>query len=182
MLRPFCLVLLLASCGPAPGLYLVTPPPAAEEVRVRVGTIEVIDISLPAYAAASDIVVEAADGSLATTKNALWADDPVRGMTYALTEQLDRQSNATAAAEPWPLTEPADVQIEVRVDRLVARADMSLVLSGQYAVASRDGVISEFVDRFAIAIPLPATDPATVGRAQGAAIDALAQQIIARLR
>ena len=187
-LRSLALVLALplAACG-TDARYLIAQGPAETgqpdaRSRVRVRTIEVRDVSLPAYASATDIVVEQKNGALMPIGNAVWADDPVRGVTGALARALDARATATVAAEPWPLLDPADVQLEVRVDRMIARADGQFEMTGQYAIAAPSGAIREQVRRFAIRTPLQGTTPGAVAQATGLAIDRLAAEVVARLR
>ena len=187
-LRSLALVLALplGACG-VDARYLIAQGPAetgqpAAKARVRVRTIEVRDVSLPSYASATDIVVEQKDGALKPIGNAVWADDPVRGVTSALARAIGARSTATVAAEPWPLLDPADVQLEVRVDRMIARADGGFELTGQYAIAAPSGALREQVRRFAIRTPLQGTAPMAVAQATGLAIDQLAAKVVASLR
>lgn len=177
-----CLPLLLAACGDNKARFVIAPSEAASEVRLRVSSIEVRDVSLPSYASASEIVVEDADGALRPAAKAIWADDPQRGITAALARSLDLKSTATVAAEPWPLSEGPAVQLTVRVDQMTARADGRFVFSGQYALSSPDGTLRERLERFAIDVPMADSTPATVANATGRAIDALADEVLTRLR
>jgi len=174
----------LISCGDTSARFPI-PSEAATSVkktRIAVGSIEVRDVSLPTYAAASEIMVEQAGGSLSVVSKAVWADDPVRGVTGALTKSLDHRSTASVAAEPWPLDKPADVRLLVRIDRMVARIDGKFELSGQFAIASPDGIVRETMQRFALSTPMADASPAAVARATGAAIDKLADMVVKKLR
>ena len=82
----------------------------------------------------------------------------------------------------WPLEQPADVRIDVRIEHIVAQSDGQFRLAGQYSVASPDFVVRESINRFDILQPLADTTPASVAAASGAAVLALADLIIARLR
>ncbi len=176
-----CALAALAGCGGTETRFLIDPPAATERVPLRVGTIEVREVSLPAYADAAEIAVEAPGGAITPIRSTFWADDPARGVTLVLARLIAERSTATTAAEPWPLDDPADVQLDVRVERMLARADGQFELTGLYAVASRAGVVRESVERFTIRIPLAGTDPASVTAAAGAALDALADSVVARL-
>ena len=112
----------------------------------------------------------------------LWADDPVRGVTTALVADLGDRTTATVVAEPWPLTEPAQVRLDVRVSQIFTRADGRFALSGQFAVASPDEVIREFVRRFDIRVPLQGEGSAAIARAQSTAIGELARLVSVALR
>ncbi|APZ54871.1 PqiC family protein [Salipiger abyssi] len=173
---PFA-ALILAACSGAEPRYLIEPPIQAASARLRVATLEVREVSLPAYAEASEIVLEGEDGALTQIDNALWADDPSRAVTLAIAEHIGRASNATVAAEPWPLEEDAQAAVQVTVAQMVARADGTVALSGQYAISSYDRVVRERIERFAISVPLAEATPAGIAQATGAAIAQLAAEI-----
>lgn len=182
-LRPFALlVLFLAACGTGnEARYLIEPEPVESKVRLVVGTLEVRDVSLPAYASEPDILAEAADGALYAQGDSVWADDPVQGVTSALVRVLSERTTATVAAEPWPLSDPAQVRLDVRVNRIYARADGTFVLSGQFAVASPDAVVREFVRSFDVRVPLSGEGGGAVAAAQSAAIAELGRLVAASL-
>lgn len=174
--------LTLAACGDNNARFLIKTDEAATQTRVSVSTLEVRDVSLPAYASASEIVVEGADGALTTVKKALWADDPVRGVTGALARSLAVKSTATVSAEPWPLADGPAAQLEVRVDQMVAGADGTFRLSGQFAISSPQGQIRDSLTRFSISVPLLDTSPGAVAVSTGRAIDGLADEVLRKLR
>jgi uncharacterized lipoprotein YmbA len=177
------LILLAAGCGSGnEARFLIDPPAATASVPVRVSTIELREVSLPAYAAAVEIAQQEDTGALRNLPDTLWADDPVRGITTALALALDQTTSATAAAEPWPLDEPAQARIEVRVERMFAAADGQFRFAGQYAIASPDGVIRERVRRLDIAIPIASEGAVGIADASGLAISGLAAEIASELR
>ncbi|MDO6584983.1 ABC-type transport auxiliary lipoprotein family protein [Salipiger sp. 1_MG-2023] len=180
MLRYIPLVLALAACG-TDQRYLIDAPEVAGSARVRVATLEVREVSLPSYAEASEILLENADGGLTPVKNAVWADDPVRAVTLAIAEQVSARSSATAAPEPWPLDEDAQAAVSVTVAKLVAQANGSLRMSGQYAISSYDRVVAERIVPFSIVQPLASTGPNDIAVATGAAVSELSSDIIATL-
>ncbi len=190
-----CLVLLNAACGGTDARFLIGDAAPQAETRVFVRSIEVREVALPEYAAASEIVAEDADGALRPLTRAVWAGDPVRDVTSALARRLDLRSSAVVATEPWPLSGVPDATLDVRIDEMVARADGTFLLSGQYAIASPDGLVRERLERFSLSVPLnaatlsagtltaaPAANPAAVGVATGRALDALAGEILSRLK
>ncbi|MBI1417309.1 MAG: hypothetical protein GC146_08815 [Limimaricola sp.] len=179
---PLIIVLLLAACGTDDARYVLATPAPAAKARVAIATLEVRDVTLPAYAAASEIVVEEDDGALHRVKNAVWADDPVHGVTGALARLLDEATTAAVAAEPWPLQDPAQARLEVRIDDMIARADGRFEMTGQFALTSPDGVIRDRLQRFDITAPLPDRAPGSVAKAAGTALSDLAGQIVQRLR
>ena len=83
-LLPLVLVL-LAACGSNGPRYLLDRAPVDEaaKTRVKAGTLEVMDVSLPTYAEDAEIMVEDGNGALSPGKNALWADDPRRAVGVA---------------------------------------------------------------------------------------------------
>lgn len=176
------LITALSACGDNKARFVIPAEDGATETRLRVSSIEVRDVSLPAYAAASEIVVEDSDGSLRPVAKALWADDPQRAITGALARSLDVRSTANVSAEPWPLSEGADVRLEVRVGQMIARADGVFSMTGQFAISSQSGAVADGLQRFSIDVPLTDTSPASVAVATGKAIDALAEQILLRLK
>jgi uncharacterized protein len=184
---PLALLALLTACADSNARFpiaaeVAAPAEAVSKVRVSVATIEVQDVSLPAYAAASEIVMEQADGALRVVPKAIWADDPVRGVTNALSRSLDLRSTATVVAEPWPLAEPAAVKLEVRIDQMVASVGGAFTLSGQYAIAAPEGAIRERMQRFTVSAPMADDSAASIAKATGIAIDNLATEILTQLR
>lgn len=179
------LAVLLAGCGGNATRYVVEAEPmatpAAAKQRLRVGSIELREVVLPAYGEDSKLLVEGKDGGLTPVRGSEWADASPRAITAELARSLDLRSTASVAAEPWPLLDGPDIRLEVRIDRLIARADGAFLLGGQYAVASPDGRLRDFLERFEISVPLADQKPATVARAYGAALDGLGSQILRRL-
>ncbi|MEM6825404.1 MAG: PqiC family protein [Pseudomonadota bacterium] len=182
-LRPLFLTCLLVACaGPEEPRFLIEPAAPDRKERIAVATIEVRDVSLPAYAAEPVIYAEDISGALMPLGASLWADDPVRGVTTALVADLSDRTTATVAAEPWPLSEPAQARLDVRVAQAFARADGVFTLSGQFAVASPDDVVREFVRRFEIKVPVVGEGSGAVARAQSSAIGELAALVGTALR
>lgn len=180
MMRPFLLLPLaaLAACGPAP-LRLTTPPPVtAERVSVGYSTIEVLDVSLPEYAADDRIFVQVPGGALTPVSGAVWADDPARALTLELSLTLADLTGARVAPEPWPFVEPPEALVDVRLAEIVADASGAFLLRGQYFVASREETARDRAREFRIAIPLPPEPgPAAIAAARSQATAALARQI-----
>lgn len=133
------LVLGLAACGSDPVRFAVPDVTSDERIRVPVRSVEVREVSLPAYARSEEIWREAPDGALFSEADVLWADEPSRGVTQELTRQLTALTGQTVAAEPWPFLDPAQARLEVRIDEMIAGSDGRFRLSGQYYTASDSG-------------------------------------------
>ncbi|MCB2116481.1 MAG: membrane integrity-associated transporter subunit PqiC [Rhodobacteraceae bacterium] len=177
LINSLCLALVLAACGDNSARYLIDTPAPAARIPVRVSTIEVLDAKLPAYASALEVPVQSEGGALQNLGGAIWGDDPVRAVTVALSRSLEETTTAKVAAEPWPLSTPAQAVLDLRVERMLARTDGQFELSGQYAIASPDGAVRERLERFDILVPLPSSDAAGISTAAGRAIAKLGEQI-----
>lgn len=175
------LTLAVSACAANDARFLLEPTAATAPKSVSIKTIEVRGVSLPDYAAAAEIAQVGPDGALRNIPGSLWADDPVRAVTMALARSLDETTTAQAAAEPWPLEEPAEARVDVRVDRMLALGDGTFAFSGQFAIASPDGAVRERLEWFDIRQPLGGSEPGAVAAASGAAISALADRITAAL-
>ncbi len=183
MHRFFLALLLIAAtaCSDKSVRYLVEPGPAGRQVAVGVRSVEVRDVVLPTYAEASEMMQARADGGLGTIKDAVWADSTSQALTQLLAASLGLRARAEVAAEPWPLDQPAEARLEVRIERMLPQPDGNFVLSGQYAVSSPDGRLREFLHRFSISVPLEGQGPPAIARAKGQAVDRLADDIVTRL-
>ncbi|UWQ29036.1 membrane integrity-associated transporter subunit PqiC [Leisingera sp. M523] len=168
----------LAACAPAnDARYLISAVPGEKIANLRSRTVEVRLVSLPSYAAASDIVAEGEGGALFALSGAQWADDPARGIAAALARGLTERTGASAAIEPWPLNTGPDARLDVRVDQAYARADGVFELTGQFAVSSPEGTVREFVKRFDIRTPVSGQGPSATADALAKALAELARQI-----
>ncbi len=173
--------LVLGACGGNEDLFVLPRATPASEVAVRVQSIEVRDVVVPAYVADANILVQDADGALRPLGGALWADDPRTGITQALATRLDLGTSATAAAEPWPLFDGPDLRVQVIVERMIARADGLFEFSGQFAVVSPSGAQRDFLRRFDITTPHEGANPQSVADALGRALALLSDQITASI-
>lgn len=172
-----CLLPVLAGCAANAPRFLISPPAPGVEQRSRVSTVELRDVSLPAYAAAVEIARQEGAGAIVNLGDSLWADEPVRGVTTALAQALGAATTATVAPEPWPLATPAQARVEVRVTRMLAFSDGFYRLSGQFALASPDGFLRERIETFDISVPLTSTEAPGIADASGRALSDLAVQI-----
>lgn len=170
----------LAACAGRPDYYL-TPPVAGSDRQGSAGSIAVADMSLPAYAETVEIAVLTDTGAVQLSKDALWADTPRRAMTRHLVAALQARLSAQVATEPWPAFDQPDLRIEVFVDRMIGAPEGSFQFSGQYVIVSNMSgrVISS--DRFAIALPPQGAGYQGLIDSHARAVEALADQIAARL-
>jgi uncharacterized lipoprotein YmbA len=195
MMRPLLLLagLALAGCGADPVLFAA--PPAVTSVAPTVGdpgsriavayrTVEVREVSLPAYAEAETIVMEGAGGTLMPAPGVEWADLPQRAITLDLAEVLEGVTGALVAAEPWPFESLPDARVEVRVTRLAAGVDGVFRLAGHYYVADLRGTLDRPADRSAQFQAAVSYDPeggaAAIAAARSRAVRDLARQIASR--
>ncbi|WP_299284689.1 membrane integrity-associated transporter subunit PqiC [uncultured Tateyamaria sp.] len=132
-------LILLAACGASPDLYAVTAPEVSQTQRIAFRSVEVRDVSLPAYASANEIAVQDETGKLVTDSTVLWADEPARALSLELARNIAALSGARVAPEPWPFEAFPDARLDVRFETLVANALGQYRATGQYFVSVSDG-------------------------------------------
>jgi hypothetical protein len=170
--------LALTACGMAPQRVTVPPVPVPERIASGFQSLEVLDVSLPDYAADDRIFIRDVSGALTPVPRAVWADDPERAVTLDLTRALTDLTGARVAPAPWPFDDGPEAQLDIRVAEIVADASGAFLMRGQYFVASRDGSGRDRARQFHISMPLaPDPSPAAIAAARGEATLALAMQI-----
>lgn len=157
--------------------YLLDPPPVAAQVPNRLGTAELKDVSLPEYASDEELAFQTADGAVRSSPDNLWADNPERAFTLSLARAISDVSGATVIGEPWPLAEPPQRVLEVRVERALAQANNTYRLSGRYFVADDRSGGANHARSFDILVQMQGSSPAYTAAAASEAISILAQQI-----
>ena len=172
MLLPF--TLLLSACGGQETLVTTPQVTVAERVSTSFRSIEVLDVSLPTYAAGEEIPVNT--GGVLVLSDALWADDPTRAVTLALARNLKEITGARVAPEPWPFDGFASARVDVRVEELVIEGEV-LKLSGQYFVADLDGRGRDHAHLFSLTTPVVDRSAATLGAARATLVADLARDI-----
>jgi len=128
----------LSACGGSVERFASGAPVVTQDlprISSRYGSIEVRQISLPTYAASDEIATRSETGAITSDKSTLWADEPARAMTLELSRYLGQITGAQVAAEPWPFLDRAAAIVDVRVEDMVAEADGTFRISGQYYVA-----------------------------------------------
>ena len=143
---------MVLGCAPSPDRYTVVSPDISETQRIAFSSVEVRNVSLPAYAASDEITVQDADGRLVSDGSVLWADTPDRAVAQELSRNLSRITGARVAASPWPLETLPAARLEVRFETLLAGADGQYRAQGQYFVAVPEGGRERF-GLFDLAVP-----------------------------
>lgn len=159
------------------GRFLIDPPDAGVRLPNRLGTAELKDVSLPEYASDQEVMWQTADGAVRSTPDNLWADDPQRAFTLTLARAISDMSGATVIGEPWPLAEPPQRVLEVRVEKALAQADGTYRLAGRYFVSDEGSGGVNHARSFDISVPLAGDQPTAIAAALSQAISQLAQQI-----
>lgn len=181
-LRPLAalgLIGLLAGCSNPlkTAHHLIEAPPAATRLPDRIGSAELLEVSLPDYAAASEIAWQDAGGVVRAGNRDLWADEPRRAFTLTLARAISEISGATVIAEPWPLAEPPRHRLDLRIERALAGADGQYRLTGRYFLSDSRPRGTNLARSFDIRVPLAGEGPAAIAAAQDAALGQLARQI-----
>ncbi|MEI4233292.1 PqiC family protein [Roseovarius sp. D22-M7] len=169
-----------AACATIPEERIAVPhAEIAGKQRIAHPTVALRNVTLPSYASSETIFSADATGRLRETPGILWADDPSRAMTLELVRHLKRITGARVASEPWPFLEPAAAEVEVRIEDMLARADDTFELSGQYFVTAETGRDHAHLFDLAVRIPPEAT-PEDLARARAAVVRDLAADIARR--
>ncbi|MEQ9041139.1 MAG: PqiC family protein [Silicimonas sp.] len=173
----FLALTVLAGCAAEDRFISAPQVTATERVASRFSSIEVREVSLPTHASSEEIYVEAEGGGLAVSE-LLWADDPTRAVTLALSRNLAEITGARVAPEPWPFDAYPAARVDVRVERFLSQADGMLVLAGQYFVADLDGRGRDRARLFSLSAPL-ANDltPSAAAEARARLVTELALKI-----
>ena len=165
---------LVWACG-TPDQFVASPKLVAQDrIASRFATIEVAELSLPAYAARDEITAN--EGELLVLSDTLWADEPTRAMTLALTRHLAEITRARVASDPWPFDGFPAARVEVRVEDLSVVADR-LRMSGQYYVVDLDGRGRDHAHLFELSTPVADGGPAAVAQARAQLLVDLAARI-----
>lgn len=180
MLLTAALLAGLAACGPAPMRYAAPQVPSGDRIPIGVSRLEVREVSLPSYAQGEEIWRETETGAIEADKASLWADDPARGVTLELSRHLAATTGASVAAEPWPFEDLPEARLYLRVEEMVAGADGTFRMSGQYFVARLTGG-REVSGTFAVRAPIPGEGgPQAIAAARAAAVRDLSRLVADR--
>ncbi|WP_322894300.1 MULTISPECIES: PqiC family protein [unclassified Yoonia] len=179
MLQKLILVAALgvAGCSAQPDRLAFTPAASTLQLQPLVSSAMVRTVSLPTYAAVEEIPLQEAGGLITADGDILWADDPQRAITLAISTTLAQITGADVGAEPWPFIGLPDVAIDIRVTQMIAGSDGTFQLAGQYFVGG-DGIDFRNTARtFDIRQPMADQNLGSISAAQSAAILTLTEQI-----
>lgn len=169
------LALCLAAACSSPEQFIASPKLVAQErIASRFASIEVSEVSLPAYAARDEVT--SSDAGVLVLSETLWADEPTRAMTLALSRHLAEITGARVASDPWPFDGFPAARVEVRVEDLIVDAGV-LRMSGQYFVVDLDGRGRDHAHLFDLSTPLPEGEAAAVAQARAQTVLDLALRI-----
>lgn len=167
----------IAACTPLAERLILTPLPSTLELRPLVGSAMVRTVSLPTYAAVEEIPIETTDGLVTINEDVLWADAPERAVTLVLTRTLSDILNTDVGPEPWPFIGLPDVSIDVRVEQILAGADGTFRLTGQFFVGG-DGIdFPNTTHTFDISQEMADQSFSSIAKAQSATLLTLSEQI-----
>ncbi len=171
---------LLAACGGTPDARVAVPrADPGQSQRISYGTVSLRSVSLPTYAASEEIYISGPGGVISPGEGLLWADEPERAITLELTRYLAQITGARVASEPWPFLDRPQAELELRIEEMLAYADGTFRLSGQYFVAPENG--RDRANLFALVVPIGGTFSAQdIAAARGAAMRQLAREIASK--
>lgn len=161
------------------GRFLIDPPVTGGQLPNRLGTAELKDVSLPDYASDQEVMWQTAEGAVRSSPDNLWADNPQRAFTLSLARAISDASGATVIGEPWPLAEPPQRSLEVRVEKALAQANGTYRLAGRYFVSEAGSGGTNHARSFDISVPMAGDQPQAIAAALSQAIAQLAGQIAA---
>ncbi|MFX0545971.1 PqiC family protein [Roseovarius sp. S1116L3] len=168
----------LAGCGGTEERVAVPRADAGATQRISYGSVSLREVSLPTYAASEEIWVSGPEGKIVAGDGLLWADDPGRAITLELTRYLAQITGARVASEPWPFLDRPDAEVELRIEEMLAYADGTFRMSGQYFVAPDNG--RDRARLFSLAVPITGEFSAgDIAAARGAVMRQLAREIAA---
>lgn len=179
MLKKYSLlaVVALAACAAPADRLAMQHVPSALELRPLVRSVMIRTVSLPTYAAAEEIAFESAQGLISSNDAILWADDPQRAVTLAISTSVGDIINTDVGPDPWPFVGLPDVSVDIRVTQMLAGADGQFRLKGQFFVGG-DGInYPNSAHGFDISQPMPDQSLPSIATAQAAALLVLSEDI-----
>ena len=171
------LVVALAACS-SPILRMDLVPVQSDlRLRALVSSVMLRTVSLPTYAAEEEVSVQNESGLIASDGEVLWADEPQRAATLAVTRHLNDILSATVGPDPWPFVDLPDVVVEVAVSDYLATNAGVFRLRGQYFIGGDRIDFPKVVRSFDYTVPIAAEGIGGVAPAQSQALLLLAEDI-----
>jgi len=174
-------LVVLSGCATSSDRLAMIPLDSNMNLTPLVDSVMVKRVSLPTYAAVEEVAFERTEGLIASNPVVLWADDPQRAVTLALTRNLSDILNNQVGPEPWPLAGLPAVSIDVRVERMLAGIDGHFHLAGQVYIAGEGIDFPNASQQFDIAAPLVDQSLANIANAQAQALLSLSELIAQKL-
>lgn len=171
----------LAACSPPLERVAIPAVESAVRLQPRVSNAMVRTVILPTYAAAEEIAFQGESGRIETNADVLWADDPQRGVTVAISRNLSNILGVDVGPDPWPFVTLPDAAVDIRVSDMLAGSDGVFRLSGQFFVGGDGTDFPNSSETFDIAQPLADQSLNSIANAQAAALLTLSEQIARRL-
>ncbi|MEL6571515.1 MAG: ABC-type transport auxiliary lipoprotein family protein [Pseudomonadota bacterium] len=174
-----CLALIsgLAACTPPINRVDLVPLQSSLQLQAAVSTVMLRTVSLPTYAAEEEVSVQDSTGLIISDGDILWADEPERAATLAVTRHLNEILTATVGPDPWPFVDLPDVAVEVFVSDILATNAGDFRLRGQYFVGGDRIDFPKKVESFDYRVPLPAEGIGGVAAAQSQVLLLLSEDI-----
>ena len=167
----------LAACSAPLERLAMTSVQSALELRPLVSSVMVREVTLPTYAAAEEIAFEGPNGLIASNDDILWADDPARSITIAIIRNMTDILNTDVGPDPWPFVELPDVAVDIQIERILARADGTFQLTGQFFVGGDGTPFRNSANDFSISTPMGDQSLSSIATAQANAVLELSEQI-----
>jgi uncharacterized lipoprotein YmbA len=180
--RAVLLVLLLAGCasGPAPGVYVLSPPAGTAVLTASVASLPILylqPVTLPDYLDTTDILLRIGPNQLKASLTGRWGERLSRGVTGGLAAAVGRRLPGMAVTTGAPPTNAA-AQLQVDIEALDVQPDGRCVLVARWALLSGDGRTTRGSGRGVFEVPAGrGTGDAAVVAAMAEALDRLADRL-----
>ncbi len=167
----------LAACTTPINRVDLVPLQSTLRLQAAVSTVMLRTVSLPTYAAEEEVSIQDTTGLIFSDGDILWADEPERAATLAVTRHLNDILNATVGPDPWPFVDLPDVAVEVFVSDILATNTGDFRLRGQYFIGGDRIDFPKKVQNFDYSVPLPAEGVGGVAAAQSQVLLLLSEDI-----
>lgn len=176
------LAALAAGCRSAEPVLYTVQPATGEARRGGPASVTVREVSLARYLDRLPIVRSAEEYRLEVSNNDWWGEPLDTMLTRVLVENLaQRLPSSSVFASGGAITAPAEVAVEVNLQRLGMVAAGTLALTAQVAIEYRDSRRRSVTRTEALRVPVAGTDTAAFVAAASAAVGQLSDRIAAAL-